>query len=307
VVSAASPLWIAVPPELDDLPGLFLPDLAAARLRAQLVLAARKHSVSVHLGGEGEGARETAERLRREGALRVAVGHANHDHFAATILADALVAAGLTVAGCFRSPGGDLPSAVAQLIASAPREGSTRAVAGRAALLLADAGESLDLPGVVFVRESPHLLRRVTPGPYRTLRASIDTVHVGLGATAPSANEGRALFALCWPDDMTNTSPATLASWCDLAGSAVRLLRPDHPPSDSPFASWRCRYGLHTESGRELLHAFVTRHRPDQLAWLDTVLGFARLGVSPQEEMFAGNGLLERNRELLANVLPSAP
>ena len=306
-MSAASPLWIAVPPELDDLPGLFLPDLAAARLRAQLVLAARKHSVSVHLGGEGEAARETAERLRREGALRVAVAHADHDHVAAGILERALAAAGLTVAGCFRSSGGDLPSPLAQLIASTPREGSTRAVAGRAALLLVDAGESVDLPGVVFVRESPHLLRRVTAGPYRTLRAPVDAVHVGLDATVPSANEGHALFALRWSDDVTNTSPATLASWCDRGGSAVRLLRPGHPPSNSPFAPWRCRYGLHTESGRELLRAFVTRHRPDQLAWLDTVLGFARLGVSPQEEMFAGNGLLERNRELLSNVLPSAP
>ncbi len=55
---------------------------------------------------------------------------------------------------------------------------------------------------------------------------------------------------------------------------------------------------------RAALTALAGRAYLQHLPLLLTVVGFRRQGVHPLAEMYAGNGLIERNRELLANVLP---
>jgi hypothetical protein len=81
----------------------------------------------------------------------------------------------------------------------------------------------------------------------------------------------------------------------------------DRPSPASPargVAPWAARLGLDQEAGRAALRARVARERPELASWCEAVIAFERMGVHPLAELYAGNGLSERNADYLVNLLP---
>lgn len=84
------------------------------------------------------------------------------------------------------------------------------------------------------------------------------------------------------------------------------LPRAPLPPSraERDGSPWAARLGLDRAAGREALRDRSARERPELAAWVEAVIGFQALGVHPLAEIYAGNGLLERNAEYLVNLAP---
>lgn len=83
-----------------------------------------------------------------------------------------------------------------------------------------------------------------------------------------------------------------------------RALPHASPEERCPGAPWAVRHGLAHDEGAARLLARARAECPALLSWVEVVLRFARLGVHPLAEVFAGNGLAERNRDYLQNLRP---
>ena len=68
-------------------------------------------------------------------------------------------------------------------------------------------------------------------------------------------------------------------------------------------SSWIQRYRLTTPGAHDELRRVTARTQPWLQAHVETVLEWATLGIDPFEEMHAGNSLVDRNGELLVNIL----
>ncbi|MFO0982647.1 MAG: hypothetical protein U1E76_13095 [Planctomycetota bacterium] len=291
-----APPSVVVPPELDYLPGLFLPDLVAARLRTQVARWARRSGAQACFDPEGATARALAHRLAASGARAIAICHAN-DPGPAALLERALRAAGLMVAGCYR--GDRLPLALEALTRSGP---AMPATAIGTSLFVTEPGDSLPLPGVVFARQRADRWTRVSAGAWQAIPADVRTIEIVHRDRAIVAFP-TTLFAIPMRASAAADWPELVARVCDAVGpDSVRFVLPSIAAPAQGAALWAHRYGLHDAVARERLHAAVSRHLPLQLDWLETVLGFFQLGVSPLEEMFAGNSLVDRHQELMQNL-----
>ncbi|MBU0754547.1 MAG: hypothetical protein KJ645_05375, partial [Planctomycetes bacterium] len=69
-------------------------------------------------------------------------------------------------------------------------------------------------------------------------------------------------------------------------------------------APWSARYGLDHPAFREFLTEIVAHYFPFHLPCLNWLCGLVKVGADPLEEMYAGNGLPDRNAELIENIVP---
>ena len=146
-------------------------------------------------------------------------------------------------------------------------------------------------PGVLFLQRDNGQLERVSAGPSPGIPHHVRTVVFEEG----SIEKHSLLVFHDWLDhperviQFHRTKPE----------AAFRLARPGVDAS----SFWSHRYGLQSERGKASLSRIVEQCMPAQATWLEAVIGFAELGVSPLHEAFAGNTLYERNTELLDVVL----
>jgi hypothetical protein len=84
--------------------------------------------------------------------------------------------------------------------------------------------------------------------------------------------------------------------------SAWKALPHASPEIRSPGSPWAVRYGLDRPEGVERLIHRAPIEFPSLLPWIFAVVNFAKIGVHPLAEVFAGNGILERNADYLENL-----
>jgi hypothetical protein len=135
----------------------------------------------------------------------------------------------------------------------------------------------------------------------RTAREVVDFLRTAGAARVivvvahPDPHGAAALFDALTAGSIPALSSAELSAWSEL---------PCAPAAVDAGAPWAARHGLERVAEIEALRARVAREAPERAAWLEAVIGFARFGVHPLAEIFAGNGLCERNRDFLVNLRP---
>lgn len=99
-----------------------------------------------------------------------------------------------------------------------------------------------------------------------------------------------------------------LAAAVAARGSAAVRLLPRCSGEPGAFvrdgAAWGWRYGFDDAAARTFLAGAVERSLPRHRAELEYALILFQMAVDPLEEMYAGNGIADRNRELLVNIVP---
>ncbi len=93
----------------------------------------------------------------------------------------------------------------------------------------------------------------------------------------------------------------------ELGPERIRLRFPDlrrQPPERAGGAPWGIRLGLDDPEWRDALTAILETALPCHAGTWRVLRGWFDLGVSPLEEMYAGNSLVDRNADLLVNIVP---
>ena len=145
-------------------------------------------------------------------------------------------------------------------------------------------------------------------GPGGVADRSPATVVLDARTTGPVLPVPRsAIPVLLLPDDPEEMPPLTrLDPFAE--GGRLRFCFAAPPPGDDgdfrDGASWARTYRLHDPGWRALLPVLTARWRPDRLTLLGAALAWEALGIDPLLEMYAGNSLVDRNAELLVNIVP---
>ncbi len=280
---SSSATILLVPPELLPFGALSLPcPVRASYLcaTAAKVRAARRGGVDVRLVVEPgtRTARDTADRFASGGGLsadsRLIVLRPPGDGGAADALVDALCAAGRTV--------GEAEGEVDWDDVAPPGAGGGRGddlgpgPVPRVLLVAAGDGTIEEL-GVVFARTGGSFVRR-TSGAAEGVAASIDAI---LPVRAPGGGGPRTLVAI----DPARADVDVVRRAVDRVGRAALRILPTEPPS----RAWEPWFAA----------AF-----PAQMGWLRTLVHDRARAVLPLVETYAGRSIVERNAELLVNIVP---
>jgi hypothetical protein len=271
---------VAAPPELEPLAGLFLPCLVRARALAHAARHAR--GALLDLGGAGSAA-EIASRLA--GVESAGVVGGPFDGVAMAALCAALRHAGIAVQR------GDA-------------SGEPAAARPATSWLLVQAGTEPPRGGVVFV-EHDRCLRRAVPGAAGSIPAWVEAIHFVEAGEAPGSLGRTDLVAL---SGWERADEAQVLTTCRLlvahAPGRARLLAPSVEPPRGRLdgATWATRYRIHMPAVRARLARLVDACFPQHHDRLTLALCLYDLGIDALEEAFAGNGIADRNRELVANL-----
>jgi hypothetical protein len=316
-------IWIIMPPEFEYFPGLFLPDLARARLAARLALLAdrlrsRGHGVYFDPGRQGLMADETARMLGDHGARRIVLAGARNDRFGIAILSEALKSAGIDPGRpCIsEGDGGDILTPLASRIESLAKMDlylQGRPCSGAAAescLMILEEGEAQPGLGVPFRKAGDRLIR-LAAGRAGSIPPGFTEIRfLSLGEAVLKQREGdHVLLALGIPGSAPDH--LNLDDWEPVLGRGAsaqcRLFMEDPGSGNTPAcggAAWAFRHGLDRPAIRELLQQIVTQYFPAQLPLFRALCGVYEVGADPLEEMYAGNSLKDRNAELIELIVP---
>lgn len=324
--SGTDVFWVLMPPEFHYLGDLFLPDPFRAQTAARIALEAgrlksRGHTVLFEPGMLGFTIPQTISLLLEEGVKQAAVAGMQWEEKSALNLHDALNDAGVACGRPLlsRSNGRDILTGLSKRVEGRARMDLAIEISrplpapGCSAFLIIEGGEPIPEGGAAFRREGVDLFR-ATPGRAPGIPPWVDRIRM-------IAPEDRSLLKEGQLDESTlvalslDEADAATMDWltrCDeiieQAGPGrfrLSLVSPHAPPSRAMGgATWAPRYGLLSGAFRKFLSQLLRRHFPEKLALYRTVLGFLETGVDPLEEMYAGCGLLERNRELIENIVP---
>jgi hypothetical protein len=302
-------LAILLAPELDELAGLFVPDLARARFAGRLATAlARWRStgaaVEVDFGFDGSTALQTALATRAGGWSRVAITGTPLDQGACHALLAALRELSCPGAELVLSAGdgADVEAALAALAAGAPPDPGPRPPPEPLpGLVIVDPGAVCVAAGAVFEARDGGRLARRTPGPAGSIPAWAEEVCF-VDRPAAGGAAAATLQVLVLPErwHARGTLSRVRAACHALAGVAgadhVRLL-------SCARAAPGARHGL--AGGREwdALEALVAGALPERLGLVRTARSWSELGCAPQQEVHGGNGLPDRNAELIVNLV----
>ncbi len=258
---------ICVPPTFDPLGALFAPDVAHATIVGRIA-----DRPDAFIAVAPDTASDVAARVRRAGHDDAVVVGSAFDTIAAAMLADALRRAGVA---------------------------TVRVALGDASAIDGDATRVRFGANVDFARDDDGTLLRTTAGATATIPAAIETI---VFDAEPSGD--RTLAALSLADARTAIEAGT-------PSDRIRLLPPREPerstrPKRPTSADWCARYGLDDARTRADLVAFVDRHAPGHALALRARIADAEAGIDPVEEMFAGHALVDRNRDLLVNLVGAA-
>lgn len=328
-----SVLRVMMPPEFEYLGGLFLPDLDRARLAARAASAVaqwrrRGYPVQFDPGCGGLTAGQTASLLVDNGSTRAVVIGGGHDRTGADILHQALAETHIQCPTPLLSTtdGADIFPQLQQAVDGLPKTGNpipdpdTAAEYPCPALLITDGKERPPTRGVTFEAEGRGL-RRVSGGragsvpPWIT---RIKMIHPGAAGSDrvlndPAGDEGTVIYGLSLPageHEMKNVRTDWLqgssefiertgVDRCRLVCATAHSL----PQTRCGGAPWAVRYGIDHPSLRGALLELVSGCLPEWLGLLHTVIGLYETCADPLEEMYAGNGLADRNAELIENIV----
>ena len=176
---------------------------------------------------------------------------------------------------------------------------------GSVARLLAH-GADPDLPGPSGVTPLAAAAFKGNSRIVETLLArGVETGCLPLAPEAPSAGSPGLVLLGATPDEEALALAVRRAAARAGGPHAVRLAfaEPRLPCDPEDGASWAARYGLDDPAWRAALLRLAAADLPHAAVQLHAAIGFQRLAVHPLCELFAGNGLFERNPELLQNIL----
>jgi len=150
--------------------------------------------------------------------------------------------------------------------------------------------------------EDPAPARRIVE---TLLARGVETGCLPLAPEAPSAGSPGLVLLGATPDEEALALAVRRAAARAGGPHAVRLAfaEPRLPCDPEDGASWAARYGLDDPAWRAALLRLAAADLPHAAVQLHAAIGFQRLAVHPLCELFAGNGLFERNPELLQNIL----
>jgi hypothetical protein len=182
-------------------------------------------------------------------------------------------------------------------------------------LALVETEETLPRIGTVFERREDRLIRR-SPGPAISIPEWAETVRLLSLDHMDAMRDGRddtSLFAFRVPP--LEEGKGKVESCLEACESMLARVGPERfrltlakPPLSmegfSGGASWAARHGIQESGMRRFLLELASRHLPGWLPRVIMVLGLYEIGADPQEEMYAGNALPDRNSELIENIVP---
>lgn len=268
-------------PRFDYLDGIFFPSIArrnriaALRRRTDFRRSLAPGNAILDIADGGETAAETARRFVAMGVVRAILIGAADDDVVGEILASELERLG----GVVRFRGGDRSCVRRVVRFDAPIVPAERPGA---------ATESID--------------RNPRPEPPPIILSP---------GESPNDRRGDGIIVVDWSSD-----PALIADPHGLAhmvktivhdanGRMVRLLEADFDrplPDRRDGAPWAARYGIDRHETTQALIAIVEAAFPRMRDTLELCLGFASMSCDPLEEMYAGNGLWDKNADLLRNI-----
>jgi hypothetical protein len=322
--------WMLMPPEFAYLGELFLPDLVRARLVGGIAAALPKWRASGYRvlfdpGTMGLTGAQTAEILAERGVQKVAVTGGMYDRTGVSILMDALNRKGLECGRPLLTSGnhGVVLQGLSKRLESLARMDHPYAVEAPEALqhpspfLILEENESAPTQGVAF-KKTGQGLQRVTRGGMEHLPPWVNAVRFIRPHDAPpspsSMSQEDVLFALILPsvDEMIRPDIPSCLTLCRQVVEGVGpqrfrlILKASERLHETACggAGWALRYGLQSPWHREFLVALTTTLLPNLFPLLNVVLGFYEVGSDPLEEMYAGCGIMERNAELIENIVP---
>jgi hypothetical protein len=312
-------LLIVQPPPLEYLPGLFLADTSSAAVGGDCARHAtserwRGRDVAFDPCTDGLTAPEKAAALVQAGWRHVAVAGAPADRVAVDILAGALEAAGIEVAppAAAAAPGGKRGRRGAGL---ASRKTPLAPPPAGEAFVIVQPGRLLPPPWIVFedtgdgrlVRRGPKLSGAL-PRWVETIRRVDAEDDIDMLSDVPGK-----LFAFEWMSAARRKRErqgvtARLARLIQRFGAERVLLRGStHGPATAAAArdgaSWAWRYGIDQPETRQLLIELCEECLPHHRHLLEAAIGYHEMCVDPLEEMYAGRGLIDRNAELIVNLV----
>lgn len=324
--SGTDVFWVLMPPEFHYLGDLFLPDPFRARTSARIALEAgrlksRGHTVLFEPGMLGFTIPQTISLLLEGGVKQAAVAGMHWEEKSALSLHDALNAAGVACGRPLlsRKDGRDILTGLSKRVEGRARMDLAFEISrplpapGCAAFLILEEGEPLPDGGAAFRREGADLLR-AGPGRAPGIPPWVDRIRMIAPEDRSLLNAGHidentlVAFSLAEADEAK-------PDWLNRCDEIIEQTGPERfrlspasqhaPPSRATGgATWAPRYGLLSTAFRKFLSELLRRHFPERLALYHAVLGFLETGVDPLEEMYAGCGLLERNQELIENIVP---
>jgi hypothetical protein len=165
------------------------------------------------------------------------------------------------------------------------------------------------VPGgtIAFEMETEDSWVRRAPGRVSAIPAWVTRIELASVVRAPRREflaDSRCLFAI--PVDAPGATPDTWAQIADAVDRArLRLFRSGDllDRGSTSGALWASRYGLGTREDAARLLALVERFFPCFEPLVRTVARWCELGIDPLEEMDAGNGIADRNAEMVANIV----
>jgi hypothetical protein len=317
---------ILMPPEFEYLGGLFMPDRIRARVTGLIAAAvprwqASGYRVFFEPGTEGKDAARTALSFRERGLSRAVTVGGPFDQTGLSMLTEALEAVGVACGRPIR--GSEDPGEVIQglskrveSLARMDHPYSASISLDQAApppFLILGEGEAIPTHGVAF-RMGGRELVRVTDGKAGFIPSwirAVQYVHPEDRQLGFQASDR--IYAFLLPSPHANRFPAQdrcLALCKEIireAGAHRFRLALEAGASQGPEkcggAPWAIRYGLPSSWHRDFLRALVSEMLPEKASLLHTVIGFYEVGSDPLEEMYAGNGIADRNQELIENIV----
>jgi len=284
---------VLMPPEFEYLSSLFLPDIARARLVGKIA----SNVTNFDPGAEGKTAREQTQNLDGE----VLVVGVDSDGSSASILEAAVCEAGV--------------KQVSKLIVSDQGEDVLKTIG------IKDEGKSplenspcfmiqeKEKNEGAFVEKNNYLIRKVR------------------GKAGSIPNWVKKIFLIRWDDQVDHWEENTIyafsffspdelnPSWEKACAKIIEAVGPDcfrlahlnpKPCSTSDWggAPWAGKYGLENRGFTQFLRELTKKHLPLQAGLLEVVIGYYQLGVDPFEEIYNSNALIDRNQELIVNIVP---
>jgi len=309
--------YILTPPEFEYMPGLFTPDLQRARLIANLAMLVEDHrrkgyDVIYDTGSDGLTAKAQAEKLKRLGVKNAAVVGADCDRTGVTVLTNALKNIGIETGDAHISEcdGEDLLASLESRISSFTKHDKSLDIktGSSTCFLIHKKDERFSSNGVVFVRDGD-TLTPVGPLGAGSVPARLNKIRLFKPDDEIRSYGDDSIYVFCAPsaEPVNIKWRQTCAKLIDIAGhDKFRLyLSANGSCSNRSFggAQWAARYGFASPAFRDFLCALVAEFIPDQACQLNVVLGMYETGVDPIEEIYEGNALVDRNAELIVNIV----
>ncbi len=320
VVEAVYPEILVFPPDFHYMGRLFLPDPFKARLVGWTIEAAVEMNLGVLLdpGTFPATAREKAGDLKGFNPEKVYILGGPGDAGSSKVLAGFLEREGIPVEGplIFSKGKREIREFLESNIDARKGNSPFRILGEDNYFAIFD--KEVEFPGrpMAFMGENGKVLERMGNGSFFHVPGNVgrlvlsgysETVEgkiPGLNAGTIYAFEiprrvpgrkGKEIFIEALKEFTFLAGEENTRLWFDLEG-----MSPDHAP---PGAEWALKYGLLDTESAAFLKEVVENCFRESLGIFHACLGFYISRIDPMEEIFIGNGIVERNLDLMANIL----